>query len=218
MNTTRKPNARGLLFACLGLLLNAASSQAQNADATIQSYIAAANNLSAKLAQIVDADSAQRNAPYLPAPINSLNPLVAQIKALYGVPSSAPALQAHATALTTAQTKLAQEQKRLLTGNCDQEGTITSLNSNDSIQLAFTNRSSVPVQLFWIDYSGKRVWYLDVGVNESSSIYSYATHPWLAADKSGKCMLIVQPAQTTDIIISPVLAPTVASYLAKIAK
>jgi hypothetical protein len=218
MNTARKSNARGLLLACLGLLLTTTSTRAQIGDPMIKDYIAAANSLTGTLAQMTDADKAQRNAPNLIGPIALLNARLTQLKTLYSIPGSAPALEANAAALTTAQTRLAGEQKRLLTGYCDQEGTITSLSFNDAIQVTFANRSSVPVQLFWIDYNGNRVPYEKIGVNQDHIGSTYATHPWLVADEKGRCLLVVQPMESTQITINPILAPTVAPFLAKIAK
>ena len=191
--------SRAMLYGCcLGLLLSGTPARAQTPDATIKSYIGAANGLTTKLVQMVDADSAQRTAPDLIPAIDALNPLAAQVKALYGVAANQSALQANATPMNDAQTKLMQEQSLLLTGNCSQEGTIKSLNSTTPIQVTFANHTPAPVALFCVDYNGKRSPATTVAANATwTAGGTYATHVWLAADATGKCMLIVQPAATS---------------------
>ncbi|HWX07419.1 MAG TPA: hypothetical protein VN065_16455, partial [Bradyrhizobium sp.] len=42
---------------------------------------------------------------------------------------------------------------------CASESSLRSLNGNQSVTMTFQNQSSEPITAFWLDYSGKRVFY-----------------------------------------------------------
>jgi hypothetical protein len=206
------------IAAGIAMLLGATCVRAQTVSDLIRNYIAAMTGVTNILTRMTDPDSAQRNAPDLIPAINTLNPLTAQVKALYGVSANQTILQNNAAAISDAQTKLGREQSRLLTGDCSLEGTVKSLNSNTPLNLVFTNRGSSPLQVFWLDYSGNRYRFGTMDPGASFYLNTFATHPWLFADQSGNCQRIIVSTASGSIDVSPILAPTVGWYLAKIAK
>lgn len=73
---------------------------------------------------------------------------------------------------------------------CSQYPGIISCNSTTEITVAFTNPSSVTMNIFWIDYNGSLVKYGTMAPGGSKSFVTYNTHPWLIADVCGNCMTI----------------------------
>jgi hypothetical protein len=73
---------------------------------------------------------------------------------------------------------------------CAEEGTLRSQKSNLQSRLIFTNRLPFPVQLHWLDYNGRREPRLTLAPGETGVQPTFFTHPWLAADSSGRCVAI----------------------------
>jgi hypothetical protein len=73
---------------------------------------------------------------------------------------------------------------------CGEEGTLASQKSNLEARLIFTNRMPFPVQLYWLDYNGRREPRLTLAPGETGVQPTFFTHPWLAADTSGRCLAI----------------------------
>jgi hypothetical protein len=54
-----------------------------------------------------------------------------------------------------------------------------SLHSRDRVRVLFTNRTSGPLRLLWLNYEGEEVDYGVVGPGSSEHINTFLTHPWL---------------------------------------
>lgn len=63
------------------------------------------------------------------------------------------------------------------------DDTFMSLNGNTPAEIDFINDSTVPVDVYWIDYSGDRVlYYPDLLPGQSYDQGTYLTHPWLIVE------------------------------------
>jgi hypothetical protein len=212
-----------LFIAAAAVITGLIPAYGQQGDADVKAYLIAMDNLTAKLAAIVDADTAQSNAPDLLPFIDAVNRAAAPLKAFYAGsfrsdPSYTAAMAANAAAISDAQSALAKQTSRLLTGNCDLRGNIKSAVSSSSLPVTFLNRSFVLVQLYWIDTTGKLILYGRLRSNEQQFITTLKGHVWIATDQSGACVAIMQPTQSGYVSISEVLAPSLGPYLSKIAK
>jgi hypothetical protein len=77
---------------------------------------------------------------------------------------------------------------------------LKSLNGNQSITLTFQNLSNEAISAYWLDYSGKRVFYRRLNGGESYAQPTYITHPWVFVDASGKCRRIVLPSMSQKVV------------------
>ena len=78
--------------------------------------------------------------------------------------------------------------------SCSLEGTLKSVSSSVPTPVAFVNTSTTDTFIvYWLNYSGQRVWYATVAPGKTWSIPSFVTHPWLIADSVGTCAAIFQP-------------------------
>ena len=61
-----------------------------------------------------------------------------------------------------------------------------SLNSDTPALITFDNRSGEAVNIYWIDFGGKRQKYNTLEPGGSYTQQTYLTHPWLVTDARGK--------------------------------
>jgi hypothetical protein len=87
---------------------------------------------------------------------------------------------------------------------CAGESTLYAQRTNIESKLIIRNQSGRPIQLFWIDYDGRRRPFLSLGPGETGVQPTFFTHPWVVADGSGRCMAIYY-ARNTDrtIVVGP---------------
>jgi hypothetical protein len=84
--------------------------------------------------------------------------------------------------------------------SCASERSQKSMNGNSSITLTFQNLSKEPISAYWLDYTGKRVFYRRLNGGESYDQPTYISHPWVFVDGSGKCRKIVLPSPSEKIV------------------
>jgi hypothetical protein len=80
---------------------------------------------------------------------------------------------------------------------------LKSLNGNRSITLTFHNSSKEAISAFWLDYTGKRVFYRRLNGGDSYDQPTYISHPWVFVDANGKCRKIVLPNASEKIVAIP---------------
>ena len=85
--------------------------------------------------------------------------------------------------------------------SCDAESTSRSLNSNTDTSFTLVNRSTVAISLFWLNFQGQRVHYQDVPAGQTRGQATFITHPWVAADPSGRCIRLFQVTTPATITI-----------------
>jgi hypothetical protein len=71
---------------------------------------------------------------------------------------------------------------------CPAPGTVRSDNSAQKSALEFENRSGRRVDIFWLDYKGGRKHYKTLNPGQNYTQSTFATHPWIAVDPSGRCI------------------------------
>ena len=81
---------------------------------------------------------------------------------------------------------------------CSQERHLRSLNGKVPTVMGFRNLTSRPVAMFWLDYSGLRVFYQDVQPKAMWYEQTYVTHPWVVASiPNDRCREIFVASKTT---------------------
>lgn len=71
---------------------------------------------------------------------------------------------------------------------CSEEGRAFSQRSNIPARMIFHNESSREIELFWLDYDGRRRPYMSLAPGETGVQPSFFSHPWLVADRGGRCL------------------------------
>ena len=84
--------------------------------------------------------------------------------------------------------------------SCASEQSLKSLNGNQSITVTFQNLSNEAISAYWLDYSGKRVFYRRLNGGESYAQPTYISHPWVFVDANGKCRRIVMPSMAQKVV------------------
>jgi hypothetical protein len=87
---------------------------------------------------------------------------------------------------------------------CARESSLRSLEGLVKATLVITNNSNLPVQAFWLDYTGKRVLYGQVPPSTSFEQPTWLTHPWVIANAQGACArLVVIGSDRQTITLNP---------------
>jgi hypothetical protein len=77
---------------------------------------------------------------------------------------------------------------------CSSERDVRSQTSEVTLSLTFVNDTTVRVSVYWIDFSGARVFYNSLEPGTSYTQSTYVTHPWVVVDPAGRCLALVVPA------------------------
>lgn len=86
--------------------------------------------------------------------------------------------------------------------SCSEERTLASQRTNIQSRLIFRNALNRPVQLFWLDYDGRRRPYLSLAPGETDVQPTFFSHFWVVADTSGRCLSIYFARRNdTEIVI-----------------
>jgi hypothetical protein len=80
-----------------------------------------------------------------------------------------------------------------ITPLCKGERGLRSDNSRVPAKMIFTNEGSETALIYWINFKGKRVLYMELLPNSSYTQETYLTHPWVAVSVTGKCLGIFKP-------------------------
>jgi hypothetical protein len=74
---------------------------------------------------------------------------------------------------------------------CSEERNMRSPTSDIETTIVFANKGKQTIRLFWLDSSGKRIFYPPpLGPNDVASQITYVNHAWLVADNKGTCKAI----------------------------
>ena len=86
------------------------------------------------------------------------------------------------------------------TNSCDMTQT-KSLQATTKTQIKFVNMTSGVVKIYWLDYTGKRVYYDTIPAGGNVVQQTFDTHPWIALDSSGTCIgFVIAPRAEYDIL------------------
>lgn len=87
--------------------------------------------------------------------------------------------------------------------SCGMESTLKSLRYDQALSMTFENRSSFERDLYWLNYTGKRVIYTKLAPGSTYSVNTFVTHPWVITDSSGTCLDIRLPDPAApNVVIS----------------
>jgi von Hippel-Lindau disease tumor supressor len=70
---------------------------------------------------------------------------------------------------------------------CKGEGKLRSKNSKVATEVIFANRTARNVEVYWLDFKGRRVFYMKLTPGASYTQQTYVTHPWIVVSSDGKC-------------------------------
>jgi hypothetical protein len=73
----------------------------------------------------------------------------------------------------------------------DQESTQRSQQSSSVSSIQFVNRSSRPVQLYWLDFQGQRKSYGIMAPGTAHQQHTFSSHPWVVVDDANKVRALV---------------------------
>jgi hypothetical protein len=77
--------------------------------------------------------------------------------------------------------------------DCSAEAKLKSINGDTPTSVDFVNQTADEVDVYWLDYSGKRVLYNKVPSGYHYVQQTYLTHPWVVTNSAGTCLAIFQP-------------------------
>lgn len=59
--------------------------------------------------------------------------------------------------------------------------------------VTFVNKTGMTVQVWWLDFEGKRILYNTLAPDEEYRQQTYLTHPWIITDVKGNALQLVMP-------------------------
>lgn len=77
--------------------------------------------------------------------------------------------------------------------SCDEQSKLRSFNGLTPSRIQFSNETHSTRRVYWLDYSGKRIFYQTMPPGTSYTQDTYLTHPWLVTDSAGTCVGLFQP-------------------------
>ncbi|HEV8132309.1 MAG TPA: hypothetical protein VGQ81_13750, partial [Acidobacteriota bacterium] len=83
--------------------------------------------------------------------------------------------------------------EQLQAQSCDRESSLRSLEGATTSSIEFVNFSSQAIQIYWLDYNGRRQFYNTLQPRESYVQATFLTHPWLVTDLNRQCLGIYLP-------------------------
>lgn len=82
--------------------------------------------------------------------------------------------------------------------NCEQESNLKS-GTGASINISFVNNATKKINIYWLDFNGKRVSYkkgLETGNTHKQQ--TFVTHPWLITDENDNCIKIYKTSLASN--------------------
>jgi von Hippel-Lindau disease tumor supressor len=73
---------------------------------------------------------------------------------------------------------------------CHNEHGLRSKKGNVHTRMKFVNNSAKEVKIYWLNYSGDRVFYKSIAPHAKYVQPTYKTHPWVVTDQHENCMSI----------------------------
>jgi hypothetical protein len=92
--------------------------------------------------------------------------------------------------------------------SCAMESQFKSLSGTTRAVLQITNNTDETVKSYWLDYTGKRVFYENVAPHTSYLQATWLTHPWVITSAAGACYrFVVMNSQQQFVSVDPTLGP-----------
>jgi uncharacterized caspase-like protein len=87
--------------------------------------------------------------------------------------------------------------------SCALENSLKSLVGDQSVMVTFRNLLSETISTYWLDYTGKRVFYQRINAGGSYTQQTYISHPWVLVDGRGQCRKIILPGDSQRVVTIP---------------
>lgn len=71
---------------------------------------------------------------------------------------------------------------------CPAPGSVRSVDSNRAAVIHFANSTGRPLEIYWLDFKGRRQFYRELQTGQDYRQPTYLTHPWIAVDRAGTCV------------------------------
>ena len=94
------------------------------------------------------------------------------------------------------------QQQSGASSSCRDERNLRSVQGNVHTSMKFLNNSNQEVRTYWLDYSGRRVFYKAIPPHGQYTQPTFQTHPWVVTDTRDNCMSIFvsnQPSAIAEI-------------------
>jgi hypothetical protein len=86
--------------------------------------------------------------------------------------------------------------------SCRDERNLRSTQGNVHTSMKFVNNTNQEVRTYWLDYSGRRVFYKAIPPHGNYTQPTFQTHPWVVTDQRDNCIDIFvsnQPSAVAEI-------------------
>ncbi|MGV3524718.1 MAG: hypothetical protein ACO1RX_10850 [Candidatus Sericytochromatia bacterium] len=84
--------------------------------------------------------------------------------------------------------------------NCDQEADLKSERVPNTAEVSFKNSSSGTINIYWLDFEGKRVSYKKgLAAGETFNQGTFVTHPWVITNDQDQCLGIYTPTESGSV-------------------
>src|SRR5215470_16186533 len=77
-----------------------------------------------------------------------------------------------------------------LPAECPSEGGLRSISDTARTHINFRNERFERIYVFWINYDGQRQLYRTLAPGQSQTFQTFATHPWVVTDATGRCLSV----------------------------
>ena len=84
--------------------------------------------------------------------------------------------------------------------SCRDERNLRSVQGNAHSTMKFVNRTNQEVRSYWLDYSGRRVFYKAIPPNGNYTQPTFQTHPWVITDPRDNCLNIYVSNQPSVVV------------------
>ncbi len=84
--------------------------------------------------------------------------------------------------------------------SCRGERNLRSVQGNVHTSMKFVNRTNHEVRSYWLDYSGRRVFYKAIAPNGNYTQPTFQTHPWVITDQRDNCLDIYVSNQPSAVV------------------
>ncbi len=84
--------------------------------------------------------------------------------------------------------------------SCRDESSLRSVQGNVHTTMKFVNRTNKEIRSYWLDYSGRRVFYKAIAPNGNYTQPTFQTHPWVITDQRDNCINIVVSNRPSDVV------------------
>jgi von Hippel-Lindau disease tumor supressor len=84
--------------------------------------------------------------------------------------------------------------------SCRDELSMRSIQGNVHTSMKFVNRTNHEIRSYWLDYSGRRVFYKAIPPNGNYTQPTFQTHPWVITDQRDNCLAIYVSNQPSVVV------------------